>query len=89
MTRDEVQQIVFKLLAEQSGPLVEGDQLWVKHDLSRDLDIDDVGMVNAVLDLEYTLHIVIDDDAKAGFGTVGQVLDYCCDQLKKQGRLSA
>ena len=75
MNRKEVENIVKKIIFEQTE--VTG-KISLQHNLKKDIQMDELDILEMTMDIENELNICIDDEKIEKCKTVGDVIDYLC-----------
>ena len=81
MERDEVFEKIIKILKERFEYLNYSKELNYETHVFKDLDMDDIDMVEFAMELEMAFELEVVDDDVIDFATLGEYVDYICDKL--------
>lgn len=81
MERNEVFEKMIEILKERFEYLNYSKELNYDTNVFKDLDMDDIDMVEFVMELEMAFELEVVDDDVIDFVTLGEYVDYICDKL--------
>lgn len=81
MERNEVFEKMVEILKDRFEYLNYGKELNYETHVFKDLDMDDIDMVEFATELEMAFELEVVDDDVIDFVTLGEYVDYICDKL--------
>ena len=81
MERDVILEKIIEILKNRFEYLNYSKELNYETHVFKDLDMDDIDMVEFAMELEIAFELVVVDDDVIDFVTLGEYVDYICDKL--------
>ena len=80
MERDEILEKIIEILKNRFEYLNYSKELNYETHVIKDLDMDDIDMVEFAMELEIAFELEVVDDDVIDFVTLGEYVDYICDK---------
>ena len=81
MERDVILEKIIEILKNRFEYLNYSKELNYETHVFKDLDMDDIDMVEFAVELEMAFELEVVDDDVIDFETLGEYVDYICDKL--------